>query len=118
MLTCSRATAVTVHARHAAAGLLLGMAIYAPATPLRAEGLVVGGCVGGRWSVNCVARWGAPGDPYVRQIPEPAGEVARAKATEREHRWQERCHPTISQDLLGVPRYRYAAPGCEFGVID
>lgn len=118
MRTWSKATAVTIHARRAAAGVLLGITIFAPAVPVRAEGLVVGGCVGGRGGLNCVARWGTSGDPYVRQIPEPTGEAARAKATEREHRWQERCRPTIAQDVLGVPRYRYAAPGCEFGVID
>ena len=29
--------------------------------------------------------------------------------------WQARCHPVIRQDQYGVPRYHYAAPGCDLG---
>jgi hypothetical protein len=46
-----------------------------------------------------------------RRYPSPA----RAGA---DHKWEERCRPTIAQDRYGVPRYQYAAPGCEFGIID
>ena len=97
---------------------LAAMSLFATETAVRAEGLLVGGCVGGRGSANCVVRWGPPGDPYVRNVPDPGNEVQKAQAAEREHKWQERCRPVIVQDALGVPRYRYSAPGCEFGVID
>ncbi len=83
-----------------------------------ADGIAVGGCVGSQGSLSCVARWGEAGDPYVRKVPEPADEVERARSAEREHKWQERCRPTIAQDRFGVPRYQYAAPGCEFGIIE
>lgn len=82
-----------------------------------AAGIASGGCLGGGGSLNCVVRWGEPGDPYIRTVPQPADETERTHATERDHKWEERCKPTIYQDRFGVPRYQYAAPGCEFGVI-
>jgi len=75
-----------------------------------------GGCVGGRGSFNCVTRWAPAGDPFVREVPQPVDEAARARARERERRWVDRCHPVIEPDRYGVPRYHYAMPGCEFGV--
>jgi hypothetical protein len=75
-----------------------------------------GGCVSSWSSFNCVTRWAPAGDPYVRFVPQPLGEAAMARAKERERRWAERCRPTIAPDPYGVPRYRYAQPGCEFGV--
>lgn len=97
---------------------LSGLTMSAIATAAYADGLVVGGCVGGRGDLNCVVRWGPPGDPYVRLVPDPTDEVEKKRAAEREHKWQERCRPVIAQDALGVPRYQYSAPGCEYGVID
>jgi hypothetical protein len=75
-----------------------------------------GGCVSSWSSFNCVMRWGPAGDPYVRVVPRSldAAEIARAK--ERQRRWVDRCRPTIAPDRYGVSRYRYAQPGCEFGV--
>ena len=72
----------------------------------------------GERSLNCVARWGEAGDPYVRLVPSPADDAERAHAAERDHKWEQRCRPAIAQDRYGVPRYQYAAPGCEFGVIE
>lgn len=83
-----------------------------------ADGMALGGCVGTQGSLNCVVRWGTAGDPYVRLVPEPANEVERARSAERDHKWQQRCRPIITQDRYGVPRYRYTAPGCEFGIIE
>ena len=97
---------------------LSAMSAFATVSAVRADGLIVGGCVGGRGSANCVVRWGPPGDPYVRNVPDPRTEAEKAQTADREHKWQERCHPVIVQDGLGVPRYRYSAPGCEFGVVD
>lgn len=75
-----------------------------------------GGCVGSRGSFNCVTRWAPAGDPYLRDVPQPGNEAARALAKQRDQRWVDRCRPTIEQDRYGVPRYRYATPGCEFGL--
>jgi hypothetical protein len=82
-----------------------------------ADGMIVGGCVGSG-ALNCVVRWGEAGDPYVRVVPAPTNETEKAQSAERDRKWEERCRPTIMQDRFGVPRYRYAAPGCEFGVIE
>jgi hypothetical protein len=86
-------------------------------TAASADGMVVGGCVGSRYSITCVSRWSGYNDPYVRPI-QPATEAEKALAAEREHKWQARCRPAVYQDHYGVPRYEYAAPGCEFGVIE
>lgn len=105
-------------ARFAAAATLSVMTLGVIWSSAYADGMAVGGCVGSQGSLSCVARWGEAGDPYVRKVPEPADEVERARSAEREHKWQERCRPTIAQDRFGVPRYQYAAPGCEFGIIE
>ena len=87
-------------------------------TSVYADGRAVGGCIGSRVSVNCAVRWGEAGDPYVRLVPQPTDEVEKAHAAERDRKWEGRCRPLIAQDRYGVPRYQYAAPGCEFGVIE
>jgi hypothetical protein len=84
----------------------------------RADGIGVGGCVSARSAVNCVVRWGGAGDPYVREVPQPVTEAEKARATARENKWLHRCRPVIEQDGYGVPRYRYSAPGCEYGVVE
>jgi len=90
--------------------------LFVGIAPAPAQGITSGGCIGGRNSFNCVTRWGPAGDPYIRTVPPPADAAAAALSAERERRWVDRCHPIIEPDLFGVPRYRYAAPGCEFGV--
>jgi hypothetical protein len=84
---------------------------------VHADGMAVGGCIGSRYSINCAARWGSYSDPYIRVL-HPETEAEKALAAERDHKWQARCRPAVFQDHYGVPRYEYAAPGCEFGVIE
>jgi hypothetical protein len=93
-------------------------------TAASADEIAVGGCVGGYGSffgrqnaINCAMRWGEAGSTHIRLVPE-LGSAERASAAERDRKWQERCKPAIAQDYYGVPRYFYAAPGCEFGVIE
>jgi len=75
------------------------------------------GCVGTGRSFNCAGQWSlAPGDPYVRTVPEALDETEKAQLTERERKWLARCKPVIEHDSYGVARYRYSASGCEFGV--
>lgn len=88
------------------------------ASATQADGIAVGGCVGGGGSLNCVVRWGEAGDPYVRTVPPPDSDEERRHSAERDRKWQERCRPVIAQDHYGVARYSYAAPGCEFGIIE
>ncbi len=83
-----------------------------------ADGMALGGCVGGAGALNCVVRWGEAGDAYIRIVPQPTNETERAQAAQRDRKWEERCRPTIAQDRYGVPRYQYSAPGCEFGIIE
>jgi hypothetical protein len=101
--------------RPACAGTALTLSL---ATLAYADTLYVGGCVGAPGTVNCVLRVGPAGDPYIRSVPEPASEADKARATERDHKWLERCKPVVFQDRYGVPRYHYAAAGCGFGVIE
>ena len=86
-------------------------------SPARADGIAVGGCIRTHFSINCVARWGAYSDPYVRLVTPPT-EAEKALSAERDHKWQAHCRPAVFQDHYGVPRYEYAAPGCEFGIIE
>ena len=114
-ISCARAVSAV---RLGAAASLSAMTWVATCTAVYADGMAVGGCLGGQGSINCVVRWGEAGDPYIRVVPEPANQAERSRAAERERRWENRCKPVIAQDRYGVPRYRYSAPGCEFGVIE
>jgi hypothetical protein len=51
-------------------------------------------------------------------VPQPENDADKERAASRDRKWIERCHPTIVQDRYGVPRYRYVAERCEFGVIE
>ncbi len=109
----------TRSAAHIAGAATLSIAILATIwSAAYADGMALGGCVGGTGALNCVVRWGEAGDAYIRVVPQPTGATERAQAAERDRKWEERCRPTIAQDRYGVPRYQYAAPGCEFGIIE
>jgi hypothetical protein len=116
-LSCARVALASRHVvRAGAAAILAVVALATICGAASADGLAVGGC-GGGGSLNCVVRWGGAGDPYIRTVPQPVDEIERTHAAERDRKWEARCKPTIAQDRYGVPRYQYAAPGCEFGVI-
>jgi hypothetical protein len=120
VLTSHRARATWASRLAALIGATITIIVSAAAvTPARAEDLDVTNCVGGFFSTyNCVSRWGQAGNTFVREVPEPidAAEQARREAGDR--KWMARCHPAIQHDRLGVSRYRYSAPGCEFGVTE
>ncbi len=94
------------------------MAFVAGGAVAYADSVAVGGCIGSQETLNCAVRWGEAHDPYIRAVPPPGTEEDRARAAEREHRWEQRCRPVVAQDRYGVARYRYSAPGCEFGILD
>jgi hypothetical protein len=87
-------------------------------TSAYAQEITTSGCVGGWRSFSCVTRWGPATDPFIRIVPQPLDEAATARAIERDRRWVDRCRPMIRHDRYGVGRYQYAAPGCEFGIIE
>lgn len=103
------------------AGVALALSVLVSAaapSKARAQELESGGCVGGMRAYNCVNRRGPTGDPFIRIVPPPADAAERARASERERRWVDRCRPVIRQDRYGVARYHYAMPGCGFGIGD
>jgi hypothetical protein len=101
---------------HLAVALVLSsFTVLAICGAAHAEGAGVGGCIGSWDTLNCAVRWGPIGDPYVRQVPEAASDGERGVASDRERRWEQHCRPQIALDRYGVPRYLYAAPGCEYG---
>jgi hypothetical protein len=108
---------VKVISRLAAAAALSVATLTVIGGAAHADGMALGGCVGGGGSLNCVVRWGEAGDPYIRTVPQPVTADEKAQSAERDHKWEQRCQPVIAQDRYGVPRYQYSAPGCEFGVI-
>jgi hypothetical protein len=114
-LHCARVDSAARYGAAAALSLVISAMIVSAAS---ADGMLVGGCVGGTGAVNCVVRWGEAGDTHLRLVPEPTSDFEKKRSADRDHKWEERCRPTIAQDRYGVPRYQYAAPGCEFGIID
>jgi hypothetical protein len=85
-------------------------------TPAAADYIRSMNCVGAPGMFSCVNRKGIGGDPHVIRVPEPLSDAEREHAAERERQWVAHCRPVIHQDRYGVPRYSYAAPGCEFGL--
>ena len=81
--------------------------------PAQADGARMTSCVGGYFSMSCVTNW-RHWEPQAPQAP-TAQEIAESR--ERDRQWEARCHPVIRQDDLGVARYSYSAPGCEYGRI-
>ena len=100
----------------AGAALVLPLIAFAEVHPAHAEGVWIGSCVRTWHAGNCAMLW-AHGDPFIRKVPQPRDAAERARAKDEDRRWVERCRPTIHPDRYGVPRYHYARPGCEFGVI-
>jgi hypothetical protein len=66
---------------------------------------------GPRGTVHIFSPRPRPQQPmFAPDLRTPAEIAARTEA------WEARCRPTLSApDKLGVQRYVYAAPGCEFG---
>lgn len=84
-------------------------------SPARADGVRSRSCVGAGDSYTCVTSWryGAK-DSNTAAGPAPTPQEL-AESRNRERRWLARCRPVVRQDAFGVPRYHYAAAGCEFG---
>lgn len=99
--------------------MLTGAMIIASAAALtsaQAEDVGVTSCIGGWRGYTCVDREAPASQTFVRDVPEPIDAAEKARREAGDHKWLARCRPVIQHDFLGVSRYRYSAPGCEFGV--
>jgi hypothetical protein len=84
--------------------------------PSHAGSIMTESCVGNWVSGTCVTTFGKRNPtPHIFRVPESISEQDRAEQIRRDQLWLARCKPVISQDRFGVPRYIYAADGCEFG---
>ncbi|MGH6770210.1 MAG: hypothetical protein ACRECO_14435 [Xanthobacteraceae bacterium] len=102
-----------------AAGIAALAALPLSFTAVGADSVRTFSCVRAGGAVSCTAtRRNGSFNPHIRTVEPPVSDEDRAKAEARDRRWVERCRPIIRQDELGVPRYAYAAQGCEFGRLD
>jgi len=74
-----------------------------------------GGSSSGDSSDSCVEVRRELTNPYVIHVQGPQSPEELAEASEQDRLWQARCRPTLQQDMQGINRYYYAAPGCEYG---
>lgn len=103
----------------AALALLVLSMMSAPARSEPGEGVHTWNCYGTRNMRSCVATYRkGPFNPHVINVPGPQSDGEREAAEARDRRWVERCRPVIRQDRYGMPRYSYAAAGCDFGHLD
>jgi len=100
----------------AGAALALSLMTCASVRTAKAEGVEIDSCIGTWHAMNCVTRSAPAGDAFIRTVPQPRDGADRARASEQDRLWVERCRPTIHPDRYGVARYHYTRPGCEFGV--
>jgi hypothetical protein len=97
-------------------GILAAIVLVLSLSPAESSDLDASNCIGRNGNVSCVEIWrqGAV-NPNIRPLPPAGSEQESAAMRQRLERWQARCRPVIRQDAYGVQRYRYAAPGCDFG---
>jgi hypothetical protein len=100
-------------------GALAALPLSTTAPIAQADSVRSLGYMSPRGSTSCVSFCGSePSNPHIINVPQPDSAEAQAWADARERRWVERCRPVIRQDEYGVPRYIYAARGCEYGRLD
>lgn len=99
-----------------AALALMGATSFASAQGPRVTDTITSSCVFAYGTASCVRqfRYNDPGNNGIKQYVEPSAEDV-ADARERDRAWEARCRPALRQDVYGVSRYVYAAPGCEYG---
>jgi hypothetical protein len=73
------------------------------------------GSSSGYFSRSCIEIRHELTNPYIIHIAPPRTAEEIADANERDRLWRTRCKPIVKQDVYGVPRYSYAAPGCDYG---
>ena len=108
VLASRRAEAVSRTTVRIGAALVLSLLAHASAN---AEGVNNPTCTGR--GIACAEQTGSP---YIRLVPQPAGDTERGRLAARDRRWVDHCHPVVQYDRYGVARYHYSAAGCEFGI--
>jgi hypothetical protein len=93
------------------AGLAAALALPITASPAAADSTRTMNCVHHRGSLSCVTRW----QQWEPQAPHTPTEQEVAESRARDQQWQTYCRPYVWQDDLGVRRYGYSEPGCEYG---
>lgn len=102
--------------RVAQAGLAAIALLSLAFAPALADGSITTNCVRGPAFSSCVTVWRSGlGGSAAQRLWTPEAERETTEAAKRERLWVARCRPTLHYDDYGVGRYRYAAPGCEFG---
>ena len=103
-------------ARHTGALVITATAMLTAAPSAQAGGIAVDDCIVGRGGISCVHTWHyGSSNPYIIKVPQPQTDEEIADAKERDKLWRNHCRPVVRQDMYGVSRYTYAAPGCEYG---
>jgi hypothetical protein len=117
MMTMSREACSAPLRRTAACYATLAAIAILPVSPAQAGGISTTNCVNGSdGGTSCVEIWrDGLRDPYVVSVPPPTSPQDIADTATRERLWQARCRPVVHQDMHGVRRYHYSAPGCEYG---
>jgi hypothetical protein len=100
-----------------ASSLVVVFATLAWLTPAEADRIRTTTCVRSGGVSSCTTIW-RTGVGSGTVLWTPRTEREAAEADERERLWLARCRPVAEHDQYGVKRYRYAAPGCEFGRYD
>lgn len=119
-MTMSRKLRPDTLRRTAAYAAALAAIAMLPVSPAQAGGVSTTDCVNGSvrdsGGTSCVEVWrDGLRDPYVVSVPPPTSPQDIADTATRERLWQARCRPVVHQDMHGVRRYHYSAPGCEYG---
>jgi hypothetical protein len=101
-----------------AALALLALSMTSAPAWSASDGVITWNCYGAANVRSCVASFRRGRfNPHVIDVPRQSPEEREA-AEARDRVWAEHCRPVIRQDRYGMPRYSYAAPGCEYGRLD
>jgi len=92
--------------------LAAALAMSTPIDSAQAQGVVTCGFETG---ITCLFGSTNGGLGKVIEVSPPRNVDELLAQRERIRAWEARCKPVIVFDNLGVGRYSYAAPGCEFG---
>jgi hypothetical protein len=100
-------------------GVLVSVGLIFSVSPAESIDLDSSNCIGPYRNLSCIELWGQGAvNPHIRTVPPASSEQESTAIRRRVERWQARCRPVMRQDAYGVERYRYAAPGCDFGRLD
>jgi hypothetical protein len=116
MLTMSPELPCTRRLPAIAGGIAAITATLIGLSPAQAGGIQTDDCLSSPRGSSCTQSWSdGLANPYVIEVPQPTSEEEIAGFEERDRLWRARCNPVVKQDMYGVSRYSYSAPGCDYG---